>query len=294
MTDLTGIRFSGHFRAYQQRVLDHFERHLADGHIHIVAAPGSGKTILGLEIICRLQAPCLILSPTTTIKHQWGDRFSAFFLPDGADPDDYISYDLRRVAPLTSVTYQAVYSAMKKLPCADDEETVDYADIDLFRLIRDNGIKTVCLDEAHHLQNEWHKALEPFLAGLGGAVTTVALTATPPYDAGKAEWDRYIAVCEEIDEGWDSPCVNTLILASYVGSFMLSNQMRGRAIRRDPDAPDEVSNIWHLVTAEPDYLFADSGSPPICGTTPIPWSRTILTPCPAGSPALSVRITTPA
>lgn len=56
---------------------------------------------------------------------------------------------------LTSVTYQAIYSAMKKLPCADDDETVDYADIDLFRLIRDNGIRTICLDEAHHLQNKW-------------------------------------------------------------------------------------------------------------------------------------------
>ena len=200
MADFTGIRFSGSFRAYQQRILDHADRHLADGHIHIVAAPGSGKTILGLELIRRLQAPCLILSPTTTIKYQWGDRFSAFFLPKGADPAAYISYDLRRVALMTSVTYQAIYSAMKRLPCADDNETVDYADIDLFQLIRDNGIRTICLDEAHHLQNEWQKALEAFMAGLGGTVTTVALTATPPYDAGKAEWDRYIAVCGEIDE----------------------------------------------------------------------------------------------
>ncbi len=29
-----------------------------------------------------------------------------------------------------------------------------------------------------------------------------------------------------LGEGWDSPCVNTLIIASIVGSFMLSNQMR--------------------------------------------------------------------
>lgn len=32
-----------------------------------------------------------------------------------------------------------------------------------------------------------------------------------------------------LGEGWDSPCINSLILASFVGSFMLSNQMRGRA-----------------------------------------------------------------
>ena len=29
-----------------------------------------------------------------------------------------------------------------------------------------------------------------------------------------------------LGEGWDAPSINTLILASFVGSFMLSNQMR--------------------------------------------------------------------
>ncbi|MHA1792071.1 MAG: DEAD/DEAH box helicase family protein, partial [Promethearchaeota archaeon] len=53
-----------------------------------------------------------------------------------------------------------------------------------------------------------------------------------------------------LGEGWDAPSVNTLILASFVGSFMLSNQMRGRAIRIDPEVPDKVSNIWHLVCVE--------------------------------------------
>lgn len=62
MADFTGIRFSGSFRAYQQRVLDHADRHLADGHIHIVAAPGSGKTILDPELTRRLQELSLIPS----------------------------------------------------------------------------------------------------------------------------------------------------------------------------------------------------------------------------------------
>ena len=55
-----------------------------------------------------------------------------------------------------------------------------------------------------------------------------------------------------LGEGWDSPNINSLILASFVGSFMLSNQMRGRAIRIDKKNPDKVSNIWHLVTVLPD------------------------------------------
>src|SRR5438046_6684539 len=35
------------------------------------------------------------------------------------------------------------------------------------------------------------------------------------------------------------------------GSFMLSNQMRGRAIRVDSAQPQKMANIWHLVCAEP-------------------------------------------
>ena len=57
-----------------------------------------------------------------------------------------------------------------------------------------------------------------------------------------------------LGEGWDSPCINSLILASFVGSFMLSNQMRGRAIRVDRNNPHKVSNIWHLVTILPESV----------------------------------------
>ena len=55
-----------------------------------------------------------------------------------------------------------------------------------------------------------------------------------------------------LGEGWDSPCINSLILASFVGSFVLSNQMRGRAIRVMKNNPDKTSNIWHLVCMNPD------------------------------------------
>ena len=51
-----------------------------------------------------------------------------------------------------------------------------------------------------------------------------------------------------LGEGWDAPCVNSLILASFVGSFMLSNQMRGRAIRIWPENPNKTSSVWHLVS----------------------------------------------
>ncbi len=53
-----------------------------------------------------------------------------------------------------------------------------------------------------------------------------------------------------LGEGWDSPCVNAMIMATFVGSFMLSNQMRGRAIRTDVNHPEKVSHIWHLACVQ--------------------------------------------
>jgi len=53
-----------------------------------------------------------------------------------------------------------------------------------------------------------------------------------------------------LGEGWDAPSINTLILASFVGSYMLSNQMRGRAIRTQEGNPSKTANIWHLLCQE--------------------------------------------
>ena len=63
-----------------------------------------------------------------------------------------------------------------------------------------------------------------------------------------------------LGEGWDSPCINSLVLATYVGSFMLSNQMRGRAIRVFKGEPDKTSNIWHLACILPQKKGKTKGS----------------------------------
>jgi hypothetical protein len=46
-----------------------------------------------------------------------------------------------------------------------------------------------------------------------------------------------------LGEGWDALAMNCLILASFVGSYMLSNQMRSRAIRVQPGNPSKTANI---------------------------------------------------
>lgn len=193
------IKFKGTFRIYQQRILDNAGKYLRDKKLNIVAAPGSGKTILGLEFICRLKAPCLILSPTTTIREQWGRRFEECFLPENENLNDYVSYNLNKPHLINSITYQALYSAINKIQINEEDE-IDCSDIDLFKVIKEAGIKTICLDEAHHLQNEWQKSLEKFVSLLDKDIVIISLTATPPYDSSPAEWNRYINLCGEIDD----------------------------------------------------------------------------------------------
>lgn len=199
MGSFEGVQFHGTFRSYQQRVLDNAESYLADGKINIVAAPGSGKTVLGLELIRRLGQSCLILSPTTAIREQWGQRFKEQFVQDETRFEELFSTDLHKVRLVNSITYQALYSAMEKMIVTEESET-DCSDIDMLKTLKKYKIKTICLDEAHHLKNEWQKALEKFVGILDSDVKLIALTATPPYDSDTTEWKRYYDLCGEIDE----------------------------------------------------------------------------------------------
>ena len=205
------LQFKGKWRDYQDRVLQNSQKYLADGKLHIVAAPGSGKTTLGIELLRRLGEPCLILSPSITIRQQWLERIMEGFLLPGREPEELLSNDLRHMKCITAITYQALYSAMKhyqgQLSDGDDEaeederesEAVDFRDFDIFDAVKAAGIKTICLDEAHHLRSEWWKALETFMKELKG-MTVIALTATPPYDSTPGQWKRYIDLCGPIDE----------------------------------------------------------------------------------------------
>ena len=58
---LSSFKFKGKWRSYQQRVLEELVMHFSDKRLHVVAAPGAGKTTLGIEVIRRLGNPTLIL-----------------------------------------------------------------------------------------------------------------------------------------------------------------------------------------------------------------------------------------
>ncbi|MHA4844557.1 DEAD/DEAH box helicase family protein [Flavitalea antarctica] len=106
------------WRKYQQRVLEELNDHLSDQHLHIVAPPGSGKTVLGLEVVVRLNKPTLILAPTLAIRNQWINRFCDLFLLTSGRPD-WISKDIRKPGFLTVTTYQALHAA-----CAEERSAL--------------------------------------------------------------------------------------------------------------------------------------------------------------------------
>src|SRR5215468_8622126 len=103
------MAFQKTWRTYQALLLEGLDLYLQDKRFHLVAAPGSGKTVLGLEIIRRLNQATLVLAPTITIRDQWVDRLIELFLPAGTGQPSWVSTELRKPALLTVTTYQALH-----------------------------------------------------------------------------------------------------------------------------------------------------------------------------------------
>lgn len=202
----TSLAFKYPWRSYQKKVLDQLESHLRDNKLHVVAPPGSGKTVLGLEVMIRLNQPTLILAPTLAVKNQWIDRFCSLFLQVEEVPD-WISTQLTQPRFLTVSTYQGLHAAfnyLKEEEESDEEmqvESVTYTNVhaqEIISKLRAVGIKTLLVDEVHHLRKEWWKALDLLDRELKS--TVVGLTATPPYGASSFEWQRYMDLAGPVDE----------------------------------------------------------------------------------------------
>lgn len=186
LTSFKSLNFKYSWRKYQEVFLNHFQEHIKDNHLHVIAPPGSGKTLLGLEIVRRIGKRTIVLSPTLTIRNQWEERLQEFFTDkryyEGA------SFDLNDLGDITFSTYQSLHALYKR--SKDEKAFLDY--------FKSAGIKAVILDEAHHLKNEWWKCL--FSLKQLQDLTIVALTATPPFDSSLAEIERYFELCGQVDD----------------------------------------------------------------------------------------------
>ncbi len=207
------------WREYQARVLNELDGHFDDHKLNVVAAPGSGKTVLGIEVMLRKNKPTVILAPTLAIRNQWADRLTELFVQQEKTPE-WVSFDIKSPKLVTIITYQALHMAFKNAvnarsttPEEDPDEELDDGQLNLFepeailpaakaqqqlKKITAAGIQTLVLDEAHHLRSEWWETLKFFVAKIEG-VETVSLTATPPYDVPPNEWKNYQELCGPID-----------------------------------------------------------------------------------------------
>jgi len=216
------MTFRKTWRAYQSRLLSHLDGYLQNRRLHLVAAPGSGKTVLGLEVIKRVNQPTLVLAPTITIRDQWVDRLVDLFLSPGSGRPAWVSTELRSPAFLTVATYQALHAVYSGEPeeqaqPVEGEENGDSKNhlfeppnngtdanhgaqghIQLPEAFTEAKFGALVLDEAHHLRAEWWKTLTSVAAQLDKP-TIIALTATPPYDVSPFEWQRYEELCGPVD-----------------------------------------------------------------------------------------------
>ena len=256
---MLGLNFKESWRQYQKQVLDRVQDYQADGHVHLVAAPGSGKTTIGIELIARFGNPALILVPTVTIREQWVDRIQTAFLEDGQRLSDLVSQNLKEMKALTIVTYQAFHSAMNQLQSQEDGEAEDFMGLDLLASLRAQKVATLCLDECHHLRNEWWKSLEAFRKQYE-PLQVISLTATPPYDSEPELWERYIRMCGEIDQEITVPeLVKEDTLCPHQDFVYMCSPTAEEAERLKQFEETKWDYIHHLIV-DPDFQTFVAGS----------------------------------
>ena len=110
MADLfPSIRLKGQLRPSQVDAIKIARKKLAEGkrRLHIVAPPGSGKTILGLYLWAEcVKLPALVLAPNSAIQAQWAAKTDLFEY--AGTRDELVSTESAAPKWLTSLTYQAV------------------------------------------------------------------------------------------------------------------------------------------------------------------------------------------
>src|SRR6266498_5366744 len=89
---LPPLAFKGRWRRYQELALEAFERDRQAGRrsTHVLAPPGAGKTVLGMEIVRRLGTRALVLCPNSAVQAQWlrtAELFSASEGVGGPEPE---------------------------------------------------------------------------------------------------------------------------------------------------------------------------------------------------------------
>jgi len=107
------LKFKYPFRIHQKMILDRFSQELQRKkpgeplRFHVVAPPGSGKTIIGIELAIRLRRPSLVICPNTAIQGQWVKKLE-LFIPEnsGVHPGEIVTSRTDQPRFINVLTYQ--------------------------------------------------------------------------------------------------------------------------------------------------------------------------------------------
>ncbi|MFH1811047.1 MAG: DEAD/DEAH box helicase family protein [Pseudomonadota bacterium] len=166
-------------RGYQQRTLDLFDSRTRAGQrsFYLVAPPGSGKTLLGLLMAQRLGEPAVCVSPNAAIQQQWLSRLTQHWVcvdtevEKRAPTPPCSSEPTGPLQTLIALTYQRL--------AVRGEDSERHGNVhELHRRLRQAGVRTVILDECHHLSAEWGQACVELCQALEDPFV-IGLTATP-------------------------------------------------------------------------------------------------------------------
>lgn len=255
------LAYQGTWRRYQELALNAFAESQASGRktTHIVAPPGSGKTLLGVEIVRRLGSPALVLAPNSAIQAQWVAAAKVFgagadlvaadtsapiacltyqSLCQLDDPDTGLTeaarqWTLERAKALGQTTDEVAADARTWTGAAADRrrkeiarvvaslkreiarsdagsggisELLSEGAVARLEALKSTGVKTVVLDECHHLASMWGYVVLAAIRALGD-VHVLGMTATPPDELTSEEARLYEELLGPVDFAVPTPAV---------------------------------------------------------------------------------------
>ena len=263
---LQNLSFRLPFRKYQRMILEQVASLQKDHKYHIVAPPGAGKTIIGIELIRRFGQPAVVFAPTSTIQAQWFEKVGMFLKPAQADLSRYASMEPDQRAPIHIFTYQLISTpaqarehiktaalllwkeslihdgqasdlaaaqsrldsllennpkeyqkeilrfagrVKKKLLAEPDADIAHFLHPNAVKLIDElvaNGVRTVVLDECHHLLDYWAIVLRYLISKIDQP-RVIGLTATLPSPETDAEYENYTSLLGDVDFEIPTPAV---------------------------------------------------------------------------------------
>lgn len=263
MEGLPALHFRHPFRKYQRQILEQVGASRgSDRKHHIVAPPGSGKTIVGLEMIRRFDEPAVVFTPTATIQQQWCEEVGLFTEgpiqgyvnrePNGFAPINVFTYQLlsasgdsrdllrvsaekmwveellqggsfseedarRRLEVMRTNNPRAYGKELGRRALRAKRELLGRGDADVARFLHPNaraliddlvgrGVRTVVLDECHHLLDYWAVVLR-HLIGRIESPRVIGLTATLPSVEDGNEYENYTSLLGEVDFEVPTPAV---------------------------------------------------------------------------------------